>query len=118
MAKPAPLFYGSALESVSTVAAPLLAGFSLAAAVALGADAEKFRWSGGAMLSLTIAAVLLVSAVQCGFTARRHFYSAADVKDWRPDAQEDSDRELKLRERQQEDFKRLVYLVRLDAACL
>ncbi|MER7456625.1 hypothetical protein [Micromonospora sp. NPDC126480] len=104
--KPAPLSYGVALETVSTVAAPLLAGFSLAGSVAIGQDFDKFRWPGLVVLLLVGAAVLLLSALQCGFTARRYLYSAADVRDWWPDVADDSDRERKLRDQQRHDYRR------------
>ncbi|WP_127501047.1 hypothetical protein [Actinoplanes solisilvae] len=48
----------------------------------LGADADKFRWPGLAMLSSLCAAILLVGAVQCGFRARQYLYSPADVDEW------------------------------------
>jgi hypothetical protein len=52
-------------ESVGNIAAPLLAGFSFTAVIAVGADVGKFRWADAAILSLTVAAVALIAAVQC-----------------------------------------------------
>ncbi|BAL89869.1 hypothetical protein AMIS_46490 [Actinoplanes missouriensis 431] len=82
--KPTPLSYGQALESASMVAAPLLAGFSIAFLGVVGADADKFRWPGQAMLLLLCASICLVAAIQCGFHARQFLYSPADVDDWWP----------------------------------
>lgn len=80
--KPAPLGYGSALDAMANVAAPLLAGFSVTAIAAIAASSDKFRWPGAALLTLTLAAVLLVASLQFGFNARQHLYSAADVAAW------------------------------------
>jgi hypothetical protein len=56
------------IKSVGDVAAPLLAGFSLASVITVTAAADEFRWPGGVILLLTIAAVALIGAVE---TARR-----------------------------------------------
>jgi hypothetical protein len=104
--KPAPIGYGPAAESVYGVAAPLLAGFSLAATLAVSADDDRFRWPGAAMLAFSLAAILLLFCLQCGFTARQYLYSASDVRDWWPDLIEGSDREEKLRSVQAADFTR------------
>jgi hypothetical protein len=73
--KPTPLGYANAIDSVGGVAAPLLAGFSLASVIVISDDAENFRWSGAAILGFTIAAVALVGTVQCGFNARQYIWS-------------------------------------------
>lgn len=52
-------------ESVGNVAAPLLAGFSLTSVIVVSEDAGKFRWGDAAIVSLAIAAVALIVAVQC-----------------------------------------------------
>jgi hypothetical protein len=51
-------------ESVGTVASPLLAGFSLASVVVVAGDPQKFYWAGAAIVSLTVAAITLIAAVQ------------------------------------------------------
>jgi uncharacterized membrane protein HdeD (DUF308 family) len=51
-------------ESVGTVASPLLAGFSLASVVVVAGDPQKFYWAGAAIISLTVAAITLIAAVQ------------------------------------------------------
>ena len=51
-------------KSVGSVAAPLLAGFSFTAVVVVSEDPEKFRWADATILSLTLAVVTLIGAVQ------------------------------------------------------
>jgi hypothetical protein len=80
--KPAPLGYGSALDSMSNVAAPLLAGFSITAIAAVAADSDKFRWPGAALVALTLATILLVASLQFGFHARGYLYSGEDLHAW------------------------------------
>lgn len=104
--KPTPLGYANAIDTVGTVASPLLAGFSLTTVVLISDDAKNFRWPGAAMLALVIAAVLLIEAVQCAFNARQCIWSAGDVRLWWPDMQEDSDREQLLRSEQDQAFSK------------
>jgi hypothetical protein len=104
--KPTPLGYANAIDSVGGVAAPLLAGFSLASVVVISDNAENFRWSGGAVLGFTIAAVALVGTVQCAFNARQYIWSGADVRAWWPDVKENSEREERLRAEQDWAFGR------------
>lgn len=80
--KPAPLGYGPAIDTVTNVAAPLLAGFSITVIATVAANSKEFRWPGAATLMLTAAVILLVSSLQFGFHARQHLYSAADVAAW------------------------------------
>src|SRR5260370_14858057 len=51
-------------ESVGTVASPLLAGFSLASVIVVAEDPTKFYWEGATIISLTVAAITLIAAVQ------------------------------------------------------
>jgi hypothetical protein len=104
--KPAPLGSANAIDSVGTVASPLLAGFSLTTTALIGDDAKNFRWPGAAMLAFVIAAVLLIEAVQCAFNARQCIWSAGDVRTWWPDMLEGSDREQKLRSEQDYSFRK------------
>jgi hypothetical protein len=104
--KPAPMGYANAIDSVSSVASPLLAGFSLTTVVLISDDQENFRWPGAAMLALVVAAVLLIGAVECGFNARKYTWSSDDVRAWWPDMQEGSNREQLLRAQQDKAFRR------------
>jgi hypothetical protein len=59
------------LGTMATIAAPMLAGFTIALAGVVAQAADKFRWPGVALLLLTISAVLLVTSVQAGFWSQR-----------------------------------------------
>jgi hypothetical protein len=100
------LGYPAALDAVGNVAAPLLAGFSLASVVVVAADPSHFRWSGAAILALAIAALLLVNAVQCSFHARRNLWSASDVQAWWPELNDHPAWEVRLREEQDAAFEK------------
>ena len=52
------------IKAVGDVAAPLLAGFSLASVIMVTASIGQFRWPGGAILLLTIAAVSFIATVR------------------------------------------------------
>jgi len=60
------------VNSVGTVALPLLAGFSITAVVVVSEDPTNFRWPGATTLVLAFAAVVLIVAVQCSYHA--HVY--------------------------------------------
>lgn len=102
--KPSPLGYGAAVDAVTNVAAPLLAGFGIATIGVVSADTGRFRWPGPLLLCLTLSALLFVSCVQCGFHARRHLYSYADIAAWWSDEEIRERRDL-LREEQTADFE-------------
>lgn len=69
------------VKTVGTVAAPLLAGFSLASVIAVTDGVDHFRWPGGAVLLLTIASVLLIGAVVYARHAARGYSS--HYRGWR-----------------------------------
>jgi len=74
---------------MGTIAAPLLAGFSLAAFVQVFAlSANDVRYRDVAALLLLLAAVLLVLAVQATFWARQYQVTPDQLKEWWPDATE------------------------------
>jgi hypothetical protein len=104
--KPTPLGYANSIDSVGGVAAPLLAGFSLASVIVISQDAENFRWSGAAILGFTIAAIALVGTVQCAFNACQYIWSGADVQAWWPEIKEHSGQEEPLRAEQDQAFDR------------
>jgi hypothetical protein len=81
--------YGAAeaVMSMGTIAAPLLAGFSLAAFVVIFTiKATDVRYRDVAALLLLLAAVLLVMAVQATFWARQYQVTPAQLKEWWQDA--------------------------------
>jgi hypothetical protein len=110
--KPAPLGYGNAIDSVGAVGSSLLAGFSLASVIVVTSEAGMFRWPGAAVLVLTAAAVLLIAAVQCTYNTREFLWSGADVRNWWPELQDNSELETRLREEQAEAFGRWQFWAR------
>jgi hypothetical protein len=84
-----PNLYGEAeaLNSMGAIAAPLLAGFSLAAMVqTLTITTSDTRWPETALLLFMLAAVLFVATVQAMFWARGYQTSPSEIKAWWPDA--------------------------------
>ena len=84
-----PDLYGEAeaLNSMGTIAAPLLAGFSLAAMVqTLTITTSEARWPDAALLLFMLAAVFFVAAVQAMFWARGYQTTPQEIKEWWPDA--------------------------------
>jgi MFS family permease len=84
-----PELYGAqaALTSMGSVAAPLLAGFSLAAVVqTLTLTPRDVRWRDAAFLLFMLAAVLFLGTVQATFWARQYQTTPAEIKSWWPDA--------------------------------
>ena len=104
--KPVPLAYGNAIDSIGSVASPLLAGFSLATIILVSSNAKSFRWPGAAILVLTIAAVTLIGTVQFAYNARQYLWSGADVLNWWPEMASSSELETLLRDEQAEAFHR------------
>jgi hypothetical protein len=92
---PAPIGYASAIDGFGSVAAPLLAGFTIALigiTVPLSAD-SPVKYPGTAIAFLAIAALLLLGAVQCSMWARQYAVTPNDILEWWPDsrAQTESD---------------------------
>lgn len=65
-------------DAMAGVAAPLLAGFSIAFIGLVIGSAAAFRWPGWTLLALTISALLLVTAVQGGFWVRHYRPDVSD----------------------------------------
>ena len=96
-----PYLYGEAeaLNSMGTIAAPLLAGFSLAAMVqTLTITKSQARWPDAALLLFMVAAVLFVTTVQAMFWARGYQATPQQIKEWWPDADDAERMELLRRE--------------------
>jgi hypothetical protein len=51
----------------------------------VSSDAANFRYPAVVLAALTVAALLLLNALQFSFHARRHLWSAEDVHAWFPD---------------------------------
>jgi hypothetical protein len=98
---PDPYGQQDALNSMGTIAAPLLAGFSLAAMVqTLTVTADEARWRDAAFLLFMLAAVLFVTAVQAMFWARGYQTTPSEIMAWWPDAP-DSKQRLELLRKEQ-----------------
>ena len=80
--RPSPLGYGPSIDAMGNVAAPLLAGFSVATLGIVLTAEQSLRWPGIVIICLTGAAASFVMCLQCGFHARQHLYSPADAADW------------------------------------
>jgi hypothetical protein len=102
--QPAPLGITAARESMTGGAAALLAGFSIALNGVIAQAPESIRWPGWSLLLLSMAAISLVTCVQCGFWARAYVYSYQTLVDWRPQPWAEWE-ENHLRSMQEEDFK-------------
>lgn len=79
---PGPLGYSAALESLNTIAAPLLAGFAftLIGLIVTSATAGVAETNLAVGL-LLVAALLLITAIQCTFSARRYYVPPGEYLD-------------------------------------
>jgi hypothetical protein len=85
---PEPYGEAEAFNSMGAIAAPLLAGFSLAAMVmTLTIKTSDARWPEVALLLFMLAAVLFVFTVQAMFWARGYQTTPGEIKAWWPDAE-------------------------------
>ena len=82
---PSPYGAPAAVETLSTVAAPLLGGFSITLAGVVLQASDRFRYPGVALLLLAMAGALLLLCVQCGFWARHHYTTPEEASAWWPD---------------------------------
>lgn len=99
-----PTRYGAAEAAMTmgTIAAPLLAGFSLSAFIVIFTiKPSDVRYRDIAALLLLLAAVLLVMAVQATFWARQYHVTPAQLQEWWPDATEGTSRLRMLRVHQE-----------------
>lgn len=90
------------MNSATYVAAPLLAGFSVAS-IGLILTSQSFRWPGVTLLLLTLSTILLVTSVQFAVTYQKYYYSLADVQSWWTDEEIESNERVIARE-QADDF--------------
>ncbi|ROO59055.1 hypothetical protein EDC02_0840 [Micromonospora sp. Llam0] len=72
----------AAYDAKTGVAAPLLAGFSLALLGVVAQAPTSFRWPGATLTTLVVVCAVLVMCVQFGFRGRAVLYSKADVEAW------------------------------------
>jgi len=79
-----PYGYPQAVDSAGSVAAPLLAGFSVTLLGIAIASSTDMRWANEAMAVLATAAAVLLFAVQAAFNAKRWMVTPADLLAWWP----------------------------------
>jgi hypothetical protein len=78
---------------MGSVAAPLLAGFSLTLTLlVLQADKGDFRWPDATVLVLVAAAVAFIMVIQFSFWARQYVVTPSELKDWWPDFETNDER--------------------------
>jgi hypothetical protein len=95
--------YPASLVDFAKFAAPLLTGFSLTAVVAMvGRDQRGVRGD-LAIMSFSLAATLLIFAIQAGLTAATYQASPADRVAWTPEARGDDVEAVRLRQDQWDD---------------
>jgi hypothetical protein len=87
--RPEPLGRAAATISFGTIAAPLLAGFSLTTIVELVGRAQRGLRGDLAIVAFAAAAGLLVFAIQAALTAAFHQVSPADRIAWTPECRID-----------------------------
>ncbi len=114
---PAPYGAPAAVEAMASVAAPLLAGFSLALIGLVLPSQKLLRWPELALFLLVLSALLLLAAVQHGFWARQYIATPSDLSQWWPDLDESEERLLMVR-REQWSYQTIytVYAGRARAA--
>jgi hypothetical protein len=82
---PVPFGRGPAMDTMTGIAAPLLAGFSLALLGVVAQAPDNFRQPGAALLMLTLTTISMVACVQLGFRARSYLYSVDEIASWWPE---------------------------------
>jgi hypothetical protein len=82
-----PFPYGAAKasENAGSIAAPLLAGFSLTLVALVIDKTDKLRWPNVTLLLLVGAVILLLGAVQMAVWAREYAVTPDDIVQWWPD---------------------------------
>ncbi len=89
---PKPLGYAAAIDGFGSVAAPLLAGFTIALigiTVPLSSD-SPVRNPGTALAFLAVSALSLLASVQCSMWARQYVVKPSEILDWWPDSHADA----------------------------
>src|SRR5512146_1621368 len=71
---------------MGSVAAPLLAGFSITVVTVVLTSSQQVRWPGIVVILATVATIALISSVQFTFWAREVAVSPDDMRRWWDDA--------------------------------
>jgi hypothetical protein len=81
---PFPVGYAAAIDSMGSVAAPLLASVSAALATLVISNEKAFRWPTPTLFLLVGATLALITTVQCAFRARQYSVMPSDLEQWWP----------------------------------
>ncbi len=91
---PSPYGYAAAIDSMGSISAPLLAGFSFTLAVlVLSSGASPARWPNASIFLLIAGAFALISSVQFSFRARLYVVTPSEIEEWWPDPSETATRD-------------------------
>ncbi len=82
--RPAYLGEPNATAARSSMATPLLAGFSITLLGVIAQQQDAFRQPGMSIFLLCLAAVAFVMSVQCGFWARQYLVTPSEILNWYP----------------------------------
>lgn len=89
---PGDLGAAAALDAATSIAAPLLAGFSVTlAGIVVSADPGDVAQPGIALFAAVLATISLVGCVQFGAWARQHHVTPEDYRTWFDDADDKTD---------------------------
>jgi hypothetical protein len=91
---PNPYGYAAAIDSMGSIAAPLLAGLSVALAVFVMQSGDVFEWASTALLLLVTAAFAFVAALQLTFMARQYAVTPPEMTMWWSNPDETGRREM------------------------
>jgi hypothetical protein len=105
---PPPFGRAAAVQTMTSVAAPLLAGFSIAVIGVVAQAPSSFRLPGVTLTVLTVTAVLLVACIQVGFRARAVLYSKGEIDSWWPEEERKVDPRIdySVRVNQNNDYRK------------
>jgi hypothetical protein len=114
---PYPYNFPAAIESMGSIAAPLLAGFSITLAVLILSSTAHFRWVNASTFLLVAAALALIASVQFAFQARQYVVTPSQIEEWWPFPDDPPTREYlrrvqrdhRKRSRRWGDFARYAY---------
>jgi len=91
---PSPYGAPAAIDTMGSVAAPLLAGFSMTLLILVITNPDSFRWPGPVLVAFAFSAVALVSVVQFTFWARSYTVTPDELKSWWPDVETEERRSV------------------------
>jgi hypothetical protein len=105
--RPSPYGAPESVQAAGTVAAPLLAGFTITLmGLVVDTSNQGIRHRDTALLVLMAAVASLIAAIQCAYSARRYMVLPDELTSWWPDAMDKGNpgRRRLLRQLQNEQF--------------